>query len=98
MTLPIDFRLEVLDEVDAAYQWYEQQRAGLGEEFLTALVDQIGLIEENPELFGVLHRKIRACALKRFPYVIYYRLMPDRIDVIAVQHGHRKPSAWRRRA
>ncbi len=33
MTLPIDFELEAIDEVDAAFAWYEEQRAGLGEKF-----------------------------------------------------------------
>ena len=33
MTIPIGFRPEAVDEVDAAYEWYEEQRAGLGEDF-----------------------------------------------------------------
>ncbi len=38
MTLPIDFGPEAVGEVDATYEWYDQRRAGLGEEFLEALL------------------------------------------------------------
>jgi plasmid stabilization system protein ParE len=98
MTLPIDFRLEAVDEVDAAYRWYDEQRAHLGEEFLEALLKQINDIQARPEGWAVLYRKIRACPMRRFPYIIYYRVLPERINVVAVQHGHRSPRAWRSRA
>jgi plasmid stabilization system protein ParE len=98
MNLPVDFRLEAVEEVDAAFTWYEEQRPGLGEEFFTAFLERLDRIQENPEGWAVLYRKIRACPMRRFPYVIYYRVLPDRISVIAVQHGHRHPRAWRRRA
>jgi plasmid stabilization system protein ParE len=98
MTLPIDFRLEAVDEVDAAYAWYEEQRAGLGEEFLAAFLAQLERIQENPAGWAIRNRKVRACPMRRFPYVLYYRMLPDRINVIAVQHGHRNPHSWRRRA
>ena len=39
MTLPLRDRQEVRADVDTAYSWYENQRAGLGDEFLTALSD-----------------------------------------------------------
>jgi plasmid stabilization system protein ParE len=97
MTVPINFRLEAVEEIDVTFQWYEEQRGGLGEEFFSAFLSQLDRIRENPEGGAVLYRKIRACPMRRFPYVIYYRVLPDEINVIAVQHGHRNPRAWRRR-
>ena len=98
MTLPIDIRLEAVDEVHAACEWYDEQRAGLGEEFLESLLKQLNDIQARPEGWAVLYRKIRACPMRRFPYIIYYRILPDQINVVAVQHGHRSPRAWRSRA
>ncbi len=98
MSLPIDFHLEAVDEVDAAFAWYDDQRIGLGEEFLEALLGRLEQIQESPEAWAVLYRKIRACPMRRFPYIIYYRVLADRINIIAVQHGHRNPKEWRRRA
>ena len=98
MTLPIELRLEAVADVDAAYAWYEKQRAGLGEEFLSAFLEKLDLICDNPEAWALLFRKIRACTMERFPYVIYFRNLSDRVDIVAVQHGSRHPRNWRRRA
>jgi plasmid stabilization system protein ParE len=98
MTLPLEYRAEVHDEIVEAYRWHEAQRQGLGEEFLAEVRDQLDRIQENPEAHAVLYRKVRACLIQRFKYVIYYRFLEDSINVIAVQHGHRNPRAWRRRA
>jgi plasmid stabilization system protein ParE len=97
MTVSINFRPEAVEEIDATFQWYEEQRGGLGEEFFSAFLSQLDRIRDNPEGWTVLYRKIRACPMRRFPYVIYYRFLSDQINVIAVQHGHRNPHAWRRR-
>jgi toxin ParE1/3/4 len=98
MTLPLEYLPEVDDEVVAAYRWHEIERAGLGEEFLSAVRASLDDIQENPEANAVLYRKVRACLVRRFRYIIYYRILSDRIKVIAIQHAHRNPRAWRRRA
>jgi len=38
MSLPIVFRVEAQAEFDEAFDWYEQQRAGLGVEFSYVLL------------------------------------------------------------
>ena len=77
--------------------WYEEERPGLGEEFLQSIRESLARIGENPRLFAIVHRRIRATMARRFPYVIYFRVERARILVIAIQHGHRDPAAWRRR-
>jgi plasmid stabilization system protein ParE len=98
MSLPLEYRPEVRDDVDTAYARYEGLRAGLGDEFLKALRDQLDRIEANPALYGVLFQDVRAARLRRFPYVVYYRLEPSRIFVLAVQHGGGNPQTWQSRA
>ncbi len=97
MSLPIDFEIDAVDDVDGAFAWYENEQAGLGERFLEAILDQLDRIQENPEAHAILYRKTRACPIRGFKYVIYFRLLDDRINIVAVQHGHRNPRAWRRR-
>src|SRR5688572_12094934 len=97
MTLPIAYRPEVQEEIDAAYRHYETQREGLGGEFLVSLRNQLDLIRENPEMYAVLYRSVRASLMRRFPYVVYFRMEASRILVIAIQHGHRHPRRWRER-
>ena len=78
-------------DIDAAYLWYEQQRAGLGEEFLLEVQTVRERILRNPETFPVMHRQTRRVLLKRFPYAMYYRLAGDLVIVIACLHGRRDP-------
>ena len=36
-------------DVQAAYQWYESQRVGLGEEFLSAVEQKLSAVRAFPE-------------------------------------------------
>jgi plasmid stabilization system protein ParE len=91
------FRPEARIEALEAYRWYENQRSGLGREFRQALDQAINTIREKPKSFPVVHRDTRRALLKRFPYMIFYRVYADVISVVAVMHGKRDPSVWLRR-
>jgi hypothetical protein len=41
-----------------AYRWYEEQRGGLGEEFLTAVDVLFDTIEQFPEMFARVHGEV----------------------------------------
>lgn len=73
--------------------------AGLGQRFLFRLREFLTRLETNPELYGVVRRDVRAARLKKFNSVVYYVILPpDRVEVLAVLHGHQRASVWRRRA
>jgi plasmid stabilization system protein ParE len=97
VSLPVFYLPEAEGDIDQAYYWYETQRAGLGEEFLEEVRLLVDHLRDNPQLYGVLFRKIRAVPLRRFPYVIYYRDRDADILIIAVQHARRSYRAWRGR-
>lgn len=98
MTLPVGYRLEAQSDIEAAYDWYEAQSIGLVERFLTALHNHIERIQQQPAAYALLYRQVRAAPMRRFPFVIYYRLDPNRLLVVAVQHGRRHPKHWKSRA
>jgi len=52
------------------------------------------LIGDQPELYGVVWRNVRAARLRRFAFVAYYRALNDRVEVLAVMHGSRDASGW----
>ena len=80
------------DEYDA-YEWYEQAKKGLGEEFLAELEMAYEKIARQPNLFGFIdERKIlRDYLLPRFPFVIVYRVKDDTVEVITVHHTKKHP-------
>ncbi len=84
-------------DVEDAYLWYEQQQAGLGDEFLSSVREATLSVLENPEQYAVVHRGARRVLLKRFPYGLYYSVFQDRIVVIGCMHGRQDPKRWKSR-
>jgi plasmid stabilization system protein ParE len=98
MSAPVIYLPEALADIDAAYAAYEQRAAGLGQRFLDQLQSRVDGIAAGPELYAVLRGGVRAAALRRFPYVVYYRFEAGTVFVLAVLHGGRDPREWLRRA
>lgn len=91
------FRPQARDEFEAAGEWYERERSGLGGNFLKAVEEQLARIAANPLLYPAVYRDIRKAALRRFPYCIHFRLRGDAVLVLAVFHTARSPATWKRR-
>jgi hypothetical protein len=66
MNLTIVFQAGVREEIDEAYTWYEGQRTGLGEEFLTEVQTVLDRVQQNPELHAPIYRNARRALVKRF--------------------------------
>ena len=84
-------------DIEAAYLWYEQQRAGLDEEFLTAVRSALDDITAQPARYPIIHRETRRVLLHRFPYQLFYRVYDEAVVVVACMHGRRNPIQWRSR-
>jgi plasmid stabilization system protein ParE len=97
MTLPVVLRPEAQADVLSARRWYENQREGLGVAFEECLEEVFARIARMPELYEVALRDVRRGKLRRFPYLVYYRVFTDRVEVIAVLHGSRHPQVWQDR-
>ena len=85
-------------DIEEAHRWYERQRVGLGEEFLTAVDATLQDLAAHPAAYAVIHRETRRALLHRFPYGIFYRLYDENVIVIACMHGRRDPERWTGRA
>lgn len=85
-------------DIAAAVVYYDEQRSGLGDEFLDRVRDVLHTLKRNPFLATTSYNDIRQTMVRPFPYVISYLVEGNRIVVIAVLHGHRDPSSWKSRA
>jgi plasmid stabilization system protein ParE len=86
-------------DIEDAYEWYESQQPGLGEEFLAALRTIRDRLLEHPEAHPILHRNTRRVLIqRRFPYAVFYRVYGDTIVVVACMHAKRDPRRWQRRS
>jgi plasmid stabilization system protein ParE len=80
-----------------AFRWYEKERTGLGHEFLRAVAVTFAAVDRAPEQFPVALDDIRKALVRRFPYVVYFVVLPAGVAVIAVAHGRRHPQRWQSR-
>ena len=94
MKFTIQLREEADRDLAAAASWYEQQRAGLGHEFLDEALSAFRLIAEQPLIYPIVHRKTRRTLMPRFPFGIFYRVEESHVVVLAVMHGSRHPYNW----
>ena len=100
----VDYRFHASAEKEAkrAAQWYDNEREGLGMEFLAELGETIHDIRANPQRFPRsdwgTREGVRETKLHRFPYLVVYEFTPrNDIVILAVAHAHRRPGYWRRR-
>jgi len=80
------FQDKSLDEVAEAYQWYEGQLQGLGEDFIEELENILQKLRHNPQYFGFAFDNIRDARLKRFPYLVVFEIEVDTVYIIAVRN------------
>lgn len=97
MKRPLILNPEAEADLSAAQQWYDRQREGLGDEFLSCVDRCLAGIRQNPELHARVFQDLRLALVRRFPYAIIYRIDEDQITIIAVYHGHRDPRDWQQR-
>ena len=90
-------RPEAEEDLGAAYEWYEDQRAGLGLAFLGEADSALSRIEDRPHGHPKVLGAVRRAFLRRFPYSVYYLVADQRLVVLAVLHHRRSPAEWRRR-
>ncbi len=70
---------EAENEAHAAAIWYDEQLAGLGDDFLNDLVAAMRKVEDDPARFPKLEtaksEQIRRCRFNRFPYFLVFEIL-----------------------
>jgi plasmid stabilization system protein ParE len=88
---------EAEQDVSAAYDWYEERRVGLVEDFLGRVDACIQVICRLPEGYPVVHETYRRAVVRKFPYVVFYEYADETVTVYCVFHTSQDPEKWRQR-
>ena len=99
MTLAIQLSAEASAELDDAAIWYDEQRAGLGDEFLDVVNETLDTLASWPHSGAPVgdvpaDLEVRRAPVARFPYHVGYIVLDDEVRVLAVAHDRRRPSYW----
>ena len=88
MLVPKSHRLVEVD-LRAAFDWFEDQRPGLGAEFADEFRIYYRRICESPLRNAIRFNEIRRLNLRRFPYGIFYAVRDQELRILAVLHSSR---------
>jgi toxin ParE1/3/4 len=84
-------------ELAGSVAFYEERRSGLGLDFHAAAKEAARRIATAPERWPVGKHDTRRYVMSRFPFVIHYIDMPDKLWIVAFAHAKRKPGYWIKR-
>ncbi|HYD22332.1 MAG TPA: type II toxin-antitoxin system RelE/ParE family toxin [Flavipsychrobacter sp.] len=96
MSCNLIIKEEARQDMLQAYLYYEQERNGLGDLFLTMLEDRFTAISQHPEFYSFIdERKIlRDVTLYIFPFVIVFEKLNSDVIVYAICSTHRGPKSY----
>jgi len=86
-------------DIRKSFNWYEQQKKGLGVRFNTNLRNIIYFIQQNPTSFNIKFDDVRIAVMYVFPYLILYRIDERKksIYIYAVFHTSQDSKIWESR-
>ncbi len=90
-------RPEAESDIEDAYQWYESQRKGLGENFLLCVEEALSRAAREPTIYSIVYKEIRRVLIHRFPFGVFFIVGETNISVLAVLHARRNPKTWKGR-
>jgi plasmid stabilization system protein ParE len=92
------FTVAAEGDLAEALEWYRRRGDSLAQRLLAEIGSAINRLESNPLQFPIVHRDVRRALLRQYPYALFFRIIEDRIQVLACFHTRRDPRALRRRA
>ena len=78
-------------DIAEAQVWYETQQTGRGAAFHSEISQVIDRLAASPLIYQVVHRDIRRAIVRRFPYLVWYRVAAETVVVLACTYAGRDP-------
>lgn len=85
-------RPEAEADLTRAFRWYELQRIGLGQAFITEVDRCLQAILNRPSSFPSYRSVARRALVSRFPYALYFAERDSHVVVFAAFHMARNPA------
>jgi plasmid stabilization system protein ParE len=93
----LDLHPAALEEWKSAVAWYLERNETAAVNFVAELDHAVDLIAASPGRWPKGLRGTRRFVLQRYPFAIIYRERAADIQIVAIAHGHRRPSYWKNR-
>ena len=94
--MEVIFLLKAENDVQTAFNRYEEVQEGRGKLFLNHLDVALGMLRLHPEMAPAYWGRYRRLLLQDSPYALFYTLQPPRILIAAVLDLRQNPQSIRR--
>jgi toxin ParE1/3/4 len=95
------FRIEVSDDAELdfeeSFEFYFNKSPLIAKKFIEDIEKSFSKIKENPNIFPEEIKDIRKYVTEKFPFIIFYRIKEEKIQIIAIFHTSRNPEKWLQR-
>jgi len=89
----IEFHPAVPGELEEIRNYYDQASPGLGQAFVDEFEKQVLSIHAMPTRWMAVRDDLRRALMRRFPYVIFFRVIDaSTLRITLVRHSRRHPS------
>lgn len=94
MSINLIIKEEAVTEIDEAYIYYEQQKAGLGSRFLDKLGYGLEGVQQTPQHYAFFQNqnRYRSHSIAVFPFIIIYEATDNDVIVFAVYNTYKNPA------
>ena len=81
----------VFEELNEATLYYEFHQKGLGLKFVLNWETTMGHLKKSPLVFQRKHKQLRSIQMSRFPYILVYEVIENKIYIYRLIHAQRNP-------
>lgn len=91
--MTIEYHPKAVAELEEVRKFYNDRSFGLGDDFVNEVERRVVQIAAMPTRWMIVRNEVRRALMKRFPYVLYFRLIGERtIRVTVIKHDKRHPA------
>ncbi|HUY35821.1 MAG TPA: type II toxin-antitoxin system RelE/ParE family toxin [Pirellulales bacterium] len=93
----IEVHSAAAEDVRKAKRWYRAQSPDAKDRFVAELDAAMARVLSEPLRWPEYLNGTRRYRLRRFPYLVVYRVSGSVVQIVAVAHTSRRPGYWRKR-
>jgi len=85
------FQPEAIEQINESYEYYENNKKGLGDLFLKEVREKAIQISSKPLSNPIISKDIRRTGMRKpFPFFIYYAFRDAIVQILAIWHKKRE--------
>ena len=91
--MQLEMHPEAVAEAREARLWYADRSPDAAAKFFGELERALDRIAEAPKRWPA-KSGVRKYVMRRFPFLVLFRVLDAKVEVIAVAHARRRPGYW----